>query len=131
MTAEVDPVLGDSTQFGKGEDLKSAAIGQDRVFPAHEPVESAKMFYHVESRTEKQVIRVPEYDLCVEGSEFLGAYRLDASLRTDRHENGCFNKSMPGNQPASARQGIRVGFKKLERHRGTETNSGAGSTDSR
>lgn len=102
MTTEVNALLSDFAQLGEGEDLKSAAIGQNRVIPTHETVQAAKMLDHVESRPEKEVVGVAKDDLCVDGFEFLGTHCLDAALRSDGHENRRLNATVSGSQPAQA-----------------------------
>src|SRR6266516_1554578 len=56
----------DLPQLRERKNLISAAIGQDRAIPSHEPVKAAKMFDHIESGPDEQMIGISENDLRTE-----------------------------------------------------------------
>src|SRR6266545_2879768 len=56
----------DLPELRERKNLVSAAIGQDRAIPAHEPVKAAEMFEHIESGSDEQMIGISENDLRTE-----------------------------------------------------------------
>jgi hypothetical protein len=57
---EFHPIGSDPPQAGKAEDLKSAAVGQQRAVPALETVQSTGGGDAVFARPKVQVIGIPE-----------------------------------------------------------------------
>src|SRR5207247_5747431 len=63
MILKFDAVLSDLAQFRERENLISAAIRQNWSIPIHEFVQAAKIFDHIQSRANKQVIGISKNDL--------------------------------------------------------------------
>ena len=62
---EGDTVLGHRAEFGEGEDLEAAAVGQDRARPVHEFMEAAELLHLFVAGAEIEVEGVAEDDLGV------------------------------------------------------------------
>ena len=63
VRAEFDAVRFDFADFGEAEDLEAAAVGENRLFPIHEPVQPAGGADDVEPGPDVEVIGVAEDDL--------------------------------------------------------------------
>ena len=53
----------DSRDLREADQLVAAAVGEDRVVPAHERVQPARSFDEVDPGTQREVIRVAEQDV--------------------------------------------------------------------
>ena len=67
---------------------KPPRVGQDRPFPAHEPMEAAEALDPFVARPQVEVVRVGEDDRCADLDEVVRVERLDRGVRADRHELG-------------------------------------------
>src|SRR2546427_7451249 len=56
MRLEPDAVFTDIAQRTQAEDLKSAAVGEDRPVPSHEPVEPAQTRHRLLSGPQEEVV---------------------------------------------------------------------------
>ncbi len=63
MRAEDDAALLDLAQSGERHDLEAAGIGEDRMRPAHEPVQAAERRDALGAGPQHQVIGVAEQDV--------------------------------------------------------------------
>src|SRR6185437_9778522 len=88
MGTELDTVRLHLPDFGEAEHLESATIGQDRVRPVNEPVQSAGLADDFNARTDGKMVGVPEDDLRPHLTQLARIKRLDAALCADRHEDG-------------------------------------------
>ena len=81
-------LLVDLAQTAQAEDLKSARIGEDRVGPGHELVQSAHLADEFVPGPQVEMIGVGQQDLHAEifGQVALGE-PFDRGLRADRHED--------------------------------------------
>ena len=113
VRAKLDAVVSHLANLGQTVNLKPAAVGEDRLVPVHEPVQSAGLADDVQSRAEEQVIRVAEQNLRPYLFEFAQVERLDAGLRADRHEHRRVDHAARGRQPAKTRLATWAGFKQL------------------
>ena len=88
----------DLANGGQAEDLKAAAVGQDRPRPIDKPVQPAGGADDVQARAEVEVITVAEDDLGAHLAQFARVHRLDAALRADGHEDGRIHHAVGGGQ---------------------------------
>ena len=102
MIVEVDSVLSDSAEFRQRKELEPAAVGQNRVWPAHESMKSAKVTNHFETWSKEKMIGVAEDDLSADGLKFIGSHCFDCALGTDRHKDRRFNDPVSGDQSTAA-----------------------------
>ena len=86
MALKLHPGLAHLVDFGQTEHLKTAAVGQDRPVPVHEPVQPAHRLHHLRPRPQKQMVGVGQHDLGAGAFDLLGRERFDRGLRADRHE---------------------------------------------
>ena len=93
-------------QFGQGEDLEAAAVGQDRAGPVHKPVQPAKRFDDLAAGPQVQVIGIAENDLGAGLEEILRRQGLDRPQGSHRHEHGGFDFTMGGLKSAAAGGGF-------------------------
>jgi len=63
MGAELDAFVGDFAEFGEGEDLESAAVGEQAARPGDELVQAAEAGYEFMAGAEVEVLGVAENDL--------------------------------------------------------------------
>src|SRR6516164_9581705 len=98
MIVEVDSVLSDSAEFRQRKDLEPAAVGQNRVRPAHESMKSAKVTDHLQTWTKEKMVGVAEDNLSADGLKFIGRHCFDRTLGTDRHKDRRFNDPMSSDQ---------------------------------
>ena len=101
----------------EGEDLESAAVGEDGAVPAVEPVQSACRFNHLHAGTEIKMVGVAEDDLCfhfilqiVHVDSFHGAQCPDG------HKNGGADFPVVGGDDACPCRAFFVGFFNNELH---------------
>ena len=73
------------------------------------------MFDHLNSRSDEQVIRISENDLCVKLFEFARTHCLHRALRSDRHERRRFDRTVRGQESPVTRFGLPILPQKLER----------------
>ena len=114
MRAEFDAVRFDFPDFGEAENLEAAAVGEDRPFPIHEPVQSAGGADDVESGPDVEVISVAEDDLRAHLEQFARVERLDAGLGADGHEDRRVHDAVRGGQSAQPRLGVRIRFEQFK-----------------
>ena len=87
MRAKFDAMLLHFANFGEAENLKAAAVGEDRLFPVHKLVQSVSGADYVKAGAQIQMVCVAENDLRVHLVQFARVERLDAGLRADGHEH--------------------------------------------
>ena len=112
------PLLGDPAQLREGEDLKTSTVGQDRAIPSHEPMQAAEFLDHLLTRTDMEVIGIPENDLRTHRAKLVGRDRLHRRLGADRHEDRCLDITPAGMQNPGTRLARQIGVKKGERSHG-------------
>ena len=66
MILKMRAFLRDLANLRERENLVTAAIGQDRPVPVHEPMQPAEVPHHLHPRPNEKVIGVPENDLRLE-----------------------------------------------------------------
>jgi hypothetical protein len=88
VRAKVHALLAHAVQLVHAHHLEAAAVGEDRVLPAHEAVQAAHAADGVDAGPEHQVVGVAEQDVAARGREVVGAQRLDRAGRPDGHERG-------------------------------------------
>ena len=106
MRIELDAVRFDFPDPGKAENLVTAAVGENRQFPVHEPVQPAGGADDVESGPDAEMVGVAEDDLRAHLAEFARVERLDAGLGTDGHEHRRFDDAMRCGQFSQTRLGF-------------------------
>ncbi len=104
-------LLGDLAERCQGEDLESAAVGEDGTRPIHELVESAHVVNELIAGTNVEVVGVGQLDLTVNVIEQLngGNATLDGGAGAHVHKNGGLDVTVNGVEHASA--GASVGCK--------------------
>ena len=106
MAAERDGFFRDLGDAGQRHDLKAAAVGQDRFWPAHELVQAAEPSNALRRRTQHEVIGVAEKDVCVGLTDLVDGHRLDGSSGPDGHEGRRTNVAARRRQPSGTRCAI-------------------------
>jgi len=86
MAFEGGRLLGDPIQFPEAEDLKPAAVGQDRPVPEHHPVQPTELLDQLVTWSEAEVIGVGQHHLGAGGADLIDGQSLDSRLRADGHE---------------------------------------------
>ena len=86
VRAEDDLLVVNLCQLGQAEDLKAAAVGQDRSVPAHKPVQAAQFFdTSAPGRSAKWYVLAST--ICTPAAfKLLGRQPFDGGRRPDRHE---------------------------------------------
>ena len=106
MALERHLVLGDLGDLGQGHDLETAAIGQDRPLPAHEPVQPAQPRHPLGPRPQHQVVGVAEDDVGPGLAHLLDGQGLDRGGGADGHEGGGADIASRRAQHADARLAV-------------------------
>ena len=111
--------FGDFAAVGKGENLKSATIGQNGAVPSVKLMQSAGGTQCIKSRTQIKMIGVAENDLGVDiFSQFVHVDGFHASYCAYRHEDGGRDVAVVGMQYASAGFAFGVGSQEVKMHLG-------------
>ncbi len=98
VVLETHALFGDFAQFRQRPDLEAAGVGEHRLLPGGESMESAELADQLMAGPEPEVVGVSEDDL---GAEFLDFRRMqgfDRALGADRHEDRRFDRAMGQNQ---------------------------------
>src|SRR2546423_1708716 len=105
VRAKLDALFRDASQVAQTKNLKAAGVGQYRATPADEFVQTAARAYHFHAGAQPEVVRVAEYDACVEVCrlQLLEANALDRAERADGHEDGSLERAAPRLDDACAR----------------------------
>ena len=93
-------------QFRERHDLKAAAIGEDRVRPVHEFVETAEFGDTLRARAQHQMIDIAEHDIGAQLPHLSRIHGLDGRRRADRHESGRADFAAPGRDDAGSRGAV-------------------------
>ena len=97
-------------KMGQAEQLKSAAVGQDRSVPAHEAMQAAEGGHRLFAGPQGKMIGVAEDHFRPGGAELFNFEPLDAGLGADghkgRHLHGAVRRRK--DRPAGRRAGIGV-----------------------
>ena len=80
--------------MGQGEDLKSSGIGEHRVIPTHEAMNSSHIPENLRAWTEEQVVGIGEQDLRTRFLQKMRRLSLHCGMRSNRHEQRGFNLVM-------------------------------------
>src|SRR5215472_6855862 len=83
---KVNAFVRDLSQLREGKNLVPTAISQNRSIPVHEFMQAAEMLDHVDARSDKQMISIPENDLSIEFTQFSRSHSFHRSLPPDGHE---------------------------------------------
>ena len=118
MVIEVDAFFRNSSEFCEREDLESTTVGEDWAVPAHESMKSAKVFDHLQTRSQEEMIGVAENNLRAHRTKLLRGHRLNGALGANGHEDRRFDQPVFGEQPAPASPGTGINLEYFERHRG-------------
>ncbi len=105
--AEVDAIGGDFAEFGEGEDLEAAGVGEHGAAPGHEAVDAAHAGDEVVTGAEVEMVGVGEDDLRAEaggaeGFEDALLDGLDGCGGADWHEDWCFDDAVREVEAGSA-----------------------------
>ena len=114
VRAKDGALLVDRRPVGEAEDLKAAAVGEDRAVPAHDRVQPAEGGDRVRPRAEQQMIRVGEDHLRAGFAQAAGVDALHRGLRADRHERRHVDGAMRRGEAAQPRGRTCVLVKQLE-----------------
>ena len=101
---ELHALLGDLAEGGQGEDLESAAVGQNRLGPVHELVQAPHVVDELVAGADVEVVGVGQLYLTVNViQELHGGYTaLDGGAGAHVHENGGLDVTVNGVEHASA-----------------------------
>ena len=102
VRAKRHSVFADAHVPGQTENLESAAVGQDRSVPTHEPMQPARGDEGLQTRSQHEVVGIGEDDLRPGGTDLLRQQRLDRGLGANRHECRGLDHSMSRGHPAAA-----------------------------
>ena len=108
MRAKRRPFLVHFAPRGKTEDLIAAAVGEDRLVPADEPVKAAECADARGARPQIEMIGIGEDDLRAQVVEIAMRHRLHGALRADRHEGRRVHDAVRRRQHAAPRGAVRV-----------------------
>ena len=87
MRLEMHPVVADVFRRRQGEDLKPAAVREDRPVPVHKAVQPAAGLDHLVSRSDRKMIGIGELHLAADLFQIgRGQSALDGGLCADVHE---------------------------------------------
>lgn len=114
VRAEHHMVVRQFTKRVQAEDLKSAAVGQNRAVPLHEGMQIPEAGHDLLPRPQGEVIRVGEDHLRPDLAELVGPDPLDGSARADRHETGGFDDAVWRVEEAGAGTGPFVNREKFK-----------------
>ena len=89
MRLKLDAVISHFSNLCQAINLKTAAVGEDRLVPVHEPMQAAGLADDVHAGTEEQVVRIAEQNLRANLVEFAQVKRLDAGLRAEIGRASC------------------------------------------
>jgi hypothetical protein len=106
MRAKGHAVVVDLTPMGKGENLKTTAIGQQRIGPTHKGVRSAQLSDQLRSRTQHQVVGVGQNDPGAGRSDLIRCLRFDERLGANGHEYGSIDHRSRGCELSATRRVI-------------------------
>ena len=98
----------------QAEDLKAAAIGEDRAVPAHEGVQTAQLGHDLFARPQREVIGVGQHHLGAGAAELLDLQSLDRGQRADRHEGRHLHRAVRRDEGRAASSGSGIGMVEME-----------------
>ena len=117
MAAKCATFLCKFTYAGQGEYLKTARVGEYRLVPTVEFVQSSCLFQNLGARSQIKVVGIAQYDLCLyflfqvaHGKPFHASYSAHG------HEDGSLDLAMIGGNQASAGICLGVGMQKFKCH---------------
>jgi len=116
MRFEADTLVRDFSKFGKTENLEAAGVRENRAIPGHEFVKAAHAADEFVAGAQIQVISVAENDFGAELFKRFVAQAFDRGLRTNRHEERCFDSAVRRSQATPPRVLIRFDDFELEYH---------------
>ena len=102
-------------------DLKTAAVGQDRLLPAFEAVQSLELRDHVQTWAQPEVEGVAQDDLRAHLVQRRRQHALDRAVSAHRHEDRCLDHTVVQGQPATA--GLAFGGEEVELQHGRDCRS--------
>ena len=118
MRAEAAAFLRKFPATGQREDLKPAAVGQNRTVPRAETMQAAGSLQNIGPRTQVQMIGIAQNDLCARLVRQVAVkHALDAAYGTHGHENGRFDRPVVGRNQSGAGRAAGIGMKQFEVHR--------------
>ncbi len=111
MRLEPTPLLRELPDPGEREDLKPAAIGQNRPLPTGKPVQSARLIQRLGPRPQVEVVGISQNDLRPDLLPQVAVKNpFDAPHRPHRHENRGADFAVVGPKGARPGGGVRVGM---------------------
>src|SRR5688500_8585646 len=106
MRLEIGALLADRAPFGEAEDLEAAAVGQQRLRPANEAMETAAPSDQLVARAQEQVVGVAEDDLGAELLQVAMERGFDRALGAHRHEGRCLHDAVRRLEFSAARWAV-------------------------
>src|SRR5436190_11464756 len=95
--------LGDLAQLGQRKNLVTSAVGKNWSIPIHEFVESAEIPDHIQSRPDKQMVRVAENDLRLDLSQLSRRHCLHRALGSHWQERRRLDRAVCGGEATAPR----------------------------
>ena len=114
MRREFHPFLVDPPERRQTEHLIPAAVGQDGPPPVHERVETPCSPDNLHPGTKVQMVRVAEDDPRPQLLQLTLLYRFYRPLGPHRHENGCGNLAVTGQETTGTRSAIGMKYRKIQ-----------------
>ena len=108
MRLKNDAFLRNLVEISEAPDLKSAAICQNRTIPSHKAVKTARFSDEFGSRTQIEVIRIPQDNPHIERFQIFLAERLDCRLSAHGHKNRCLDLAVRRVEDSSACTRFRI-----------------------
>ena len=106
VRAEGDPVVIDPVEVGEREDLKPAAVGEDRARPRHEPVQPAEPGHPLGAGAEPQVVGVREDQPGAGRRDLRMGEALDRGQRAHGHEHRRLHHRARRHEPTGPRVAV-------------------------
>jgi hypothetical protein len=116
MTVKMYPFFRDPPQFGKRKDLKPAAVRQDWTIPTHEPMQPATLPDHIQARSQKEMIGVPQDDLGANLGKLGRSSCFNSTLSAYRHKHWSIDRAVSRSEAAAAGPAHQVSGNKLKMH---------------
>ncbi len=111
MAFERNTIFGNLAQLGQRHHLIPAAIGQDRLVPIHEFVQTAKACNAFRTGAQHQVICIAQKNLRTRIGDIFRQHALDRGSRSNRHEGRGIDHAVGGMNAAET--GLAVGRQKF------------------
>ncbi len=101
--------LGHVDHCGQAEELKTAAVGEDRAVPTHEGMQAAEPLNELFARAQREMVGICQHHLSARDADLVDGQSFDRCDSADGHEGGKLDRAMGCVKRASARVRARIG----------------------